>query len=88
MTSIAGHQWVEGIRLVQRKFGEMLANAGVEKIGSEGEAFDPLVHEAVTFGPGPEGQVVALVREGYRIEKYVLRPAQVVVGAGEQAREQ
>ena len=79
---LAGHQWVEGIRLVQRKFGEMLANAGVEKIGSEGEAFDPLVHEAVTFGPGPEGQVVALVREGYRIENYVLRPAQVVVGAG------
>ncbi len=85
---LAGHQWVEGIRLVQRKFGEMLANAGVEKIGGEGEAFDPLVHEAVTFGPGPEGQVVALVREGYRIENYVLRPAQVVVGAGEQPQEQ
>ncbi len=80
---LSGHQWIEGIRLVQRKFQEMLANAGVEEIGGEGAEFDPLVHEAVSFGPGPKGQVVALVREGYRIEGYVLRPAQVVVGGGE-----
>ena len=37
--------------------------------------------------PGPEGQVVALVREGYRIQDYVLRPAQVVVGIGEDTQE-
>lgn len=86
--ALAGHQWVEGIRLVQRNFREMLASAGVEEIGGEGEAFDPLVHEAVTFGPGSEGKVVALVREGYRIQDYVLRPALVVVGSGEQAEGQ
>ena len=81
--ALAEDQWIEGIRLVERKFKEMLASAGVEEIGGEGEAFDPLVHEAVSSAPGPEGQVVALVREGYRIENYVLRPAQVVVGDGE-----
>ncbi len=81
--ALAEDQWIEGIRLVERKFKEMLASAGVEEIGGEGEAFDPLVHEAVSSAPGPEGQVVALVREGYRIENYVLRPAQVVVGGGE-----
>ena len=80
---LAEDQWIEGIRLVERKFKEMLAGAGVEKIGGEGDAFDPAVHEAVSSAPGPEGQVVALVREGYRIENYVLRPAQVVVGGGE-----
>ena len=82
---LAGHQWVEGIRLVQRQFQEVLASAGVEEIAGEGASFDPLVHEAVTSVPGPEGQVVALVREGYRIQDYVLRPAQVVVGSGEDA---
>ena len=81
--ALAEDQWIEGIRLVERKFKEMLASAGVEEIGGEGEAFDPLVHEAVSSAPGPEGQVIALVREGYRIENYVLRPAQVVVGGGE-----
>ncbi len=80
--ALAEDQWIEGIRLVERKFKEMLAGAGVEEIGGEGEAFDPLVHEAVSSAPGPEGQIVALVREGYRIENYVLRPAQVVVGSG------
>ena len=86
--ALDGHQWVEGIRLVQRNFREMLANAGVEEIAGAGEAFDPLVHEAVTAAPGPEGEIVAVVREGYRIQDYVLRPAQVVVGSGAAANEQ
>ena len=86
--ALAEDQWIEGIRLVERKFKEMLASAGVQEIGGEGEAFDPLVHEAVSSAPGPDGQVVALVREGYRIENYVLRPAQVVVGGGEETEAQ
>lgn len=78
-----GHQWVEGIRLVQRKFQELLTGSGVEEIAGAGAAFDPLVHEAISSAPGPEGQVIAVVREGYRIKDFVLRPAQVVVGSGE-----
>ena len=80
-----GQQWVEGIRLVQQKFHEMLSGVGVEQIESDAAAFDPLVHEAVSFGPGPEGRVIALVRAGYRIEDHVVRPAQVVVGDGSAA---
>lgn len=79
---LADHQWVEGIRLVQLKFQEMLTNVGVQEIASEGTAFDPLIHEAVSFGPGAEGQVIVLVRAGYCIEDHVIRPAQVVVGDG------
>ena len=84
---LADHPWVDGVRMVRQNFREMLASAGVEEIGGEGEAFDPQVQEALTFGPGPEGAVVVLVREGYRIGDYVLRPAQVVVGSGEAAAE-
>ena len=79
---LADRPWVDGVRLVQRKFRETLAGAGVEEIAGEGAEFDPLVHESVAFGAGPQGQVIALARAGYRIGDYVVRPAQVVVGDG------
>ena len=79
---LAEHQWVDGIRLVEHKFQEMLASAGVEEIAGTDAAFDPLVHEAVSYGPGPDGRVIALVRAGYTIDEHVIRPAQVVVGDG------
>ena len=79
---LAGHQWVEGIRLVRQKFGETLAAVGVEGIPTEEAAFDPRVHEAISYAPGPGGRVVAAVRSGYTMQDYVVRPAQVVVGDG------
>ena len=79
---LEGHQWVEGIRLVRQKFGETLAAVGVEAIATEDAAFDPRVHEAISYAPGPGGRVVAAVRSGYTMQDYVVRPAQVVVGDG------
>ena len=79
---VADHQWVEGIRLVRHKFQETLAASGFELIATEGAVFDPIVHEAISYGPGPEGRVIASVRAGYKIDDYVVRPAQVVVGDG------
>ena len=77
-----GHQWVEGIRLVRHKFVETLAAVGVEAIATEDAAFDPRVHEAISYAPGTSGDVVAAVRSGYTMQDYVVRPAQVVVGDG------
>ena len=79
---LEGHQWVEGIRLVRQKFAETLATAGVEAIPTDGAEFDPRVHEAISYAPGPSGRVVAAVRSGYTMQDYVVRPAQVVVGDG------
>ena len=79
---LAAHQWVEGIRLVRQKFAETLAVAGVEAIATDGEAFDPRVHEAITYAPGPADSVVATVRSGWAMSDHVVRPAQVVVGDG------
>jgi molecular chaperone GrpE len=53
---------------------------GVEEIVADGLAFDPTVHEAVTFGEGEEGKVVSVVQKGYKLAGRVLRPAMVVVG--------
>lgn len=79
---IAEHQWVEGIRMVQRKFENVLEAGGVSEIEAEGAQFDPTVHEAVGYAPGPEGRVVALLQNGYQIGEYVVRAARVMVGDG------
>ena len=79
---ISGHQWVDGIRLVHQKFHETIAGSGLETIATAGRAFDPRVHEAIAFAPGPQGQIIEAVRAGYTIQDHVVRPAQVVVGDG------
>ena len=79
---ISGDQWVDGIRLVHQKFHETIAGSGLETIATAGLAFDPRVHEAIAFAPGPQGQIIEAVRAGYAIQDYVVRPAQVVVGDG------
>jgi molecular chaperone GrpE len=79
------HPWTEGVRLVQHKFNAVLEAAGVTEIPAEGEAFDPKVHEAMGYVPGPEGQVMHRVERGYAIGERVVRPARVMVGDGSSA---
>ena len=80
---LAGLTWVDGIRLIYRKFQAMLEMSGVQEIEADGQTFDPAYHEAVSQGPGEEGKVVAVVQKGYRLGDRVVRPAMVVVGSGE-----
>jgi molecular chaperone GrpE len=77
---LAGLTWVDGIRLIYRKFQAVMEAAGVSEIKAEGETFDPNVHEAVMYGEGEEGKVVAEIQRGYRLGDRVIRPAMVVVG--------
>ncbi len=80
--ALAGLTWVDGIRLIQRKFLGVLEMAGVQEIPADGQTFDPAVHEAVSQGPGEEGKVIAVVQKGYRLGDRVIRPSMVVVGQG------
>jgi molecular chaperone GrpE len=79
-THLAGLTWVDGIRLIYRKFQAVLEAAGLTEIKAEGETFDPAVHEAVMFGEGEEGKVVSELQRGYKLGNRVIRPAMVVVG--------
>ena len=65
---IANHQWVTGVRLVGRKFSAVLEASGVTPIVAEGAAFDPALHEAISYAPGPDGHVVAVVQTGYTLD--------------------
>jgi len=74
--------WCEGLQLIQRKLQTILETEGVEPIPGQGKMFDPTIHEAITFEKCDgycEGQVIDVVRQGYRLGDRVLRPAQVRV---------
>jgi len=77
---LAGLTWVDGIRLIYRKFQGVLEAAGVKEIEADGHSFDPAYHEAVAFGEGEEGKVISVVQKGYTLGGRVIRPAMVVVG--------
>jgi molecular chaperone GrpE len=82
---LAEHSWPQGVGLIGQKLNHILKNQGLERIGDEGERFDPHVHEAVAYEEHPvydEGQVASVYRVGYRLNDRVLRPAQVVVARG------
>jgi molecular chaperone GrpE len=75
--------WGKGVELVERNLRALLAAEGVERLEAEGAEFSPWEHEAVSYVPTPPdarpGQVVEVVRPGYRKGDRVIRPAQVVV---------
>ncbi len=76
----------EGVKLVHRALAELLRREGLEEIPTEGP-FDPHVHEALLSQPSEldEGHVIEVLQKGYRLGDLVLRPARVVVSAGQEA---
>ncbi|MBI4297042.1 MAG: nucleotide exchange factor GrpE [Chloroflexi bacterium] len=74
--------WVDGVKLIYRKFLAILSSHDVEPIPALGEDFDPHFHKAVMQAEGEEGKVVAELQRGYKVRGRVLRPALVAVGQG------
>ena len=76
----------QGVELVRRQFLSKLEGFGVKRIQSEGQRFDPTLHEAISTvpaaSPEQDGVVVGVIRHGYRIGDEVLRPAAVAVAQG------
>lgn len=74
---------VDGLRLVEKKFNDVLTINGVKPIEALHKPFDPQYHEALTMiADGDhehEEQVIQEYRKGYMLYEKVLRPAQVVV---------
>ena len=72
----------EGLQAVLAQIDAVLQRHGVQRIGAQGERFDPERHEAVATRPGadvPDRTVVEAQRSGYARGEHVIRPAQVVV---------
>ena len=72
----------QGMQMVRAQLQRFLSECGVEEIKTEGLAFDPNVHEAISQEPSPdkpEGTILAQRRKGYKLRDRLLRPAAVVV---------
>ena len=84
---LAKHNWVDGIRLIERKLRASLEAQGLSQIKALGEPFDPNLHEAVMSSKGKKDTVVEELQRGYKLHDRVIRPSRVVVGNGEEEGE-
>lgn len=77
---------LDGMRSTRAQLLDLLAAEGLQPVPTEGVAFDPAVHEAVS-GPVSEGEgdliVASELRRGYTLGGRVLRAALVSVEHGE-----
>jgi molecular chaperone GrpE len=80
--------WVDGMRLIERKLRAILEAQGLSRIKAVGETFDPNVHEAMLHCKGEDGKVVQEIQKGYKLYDKVIRPSKVAVGNGEPIEEQ
>ena len=72
--------WAAGIELVYRKLSAILEAEGVVAMGTEGQLFDPNLHEAISQEDNDHyesGQIIEVIKQGYLIGERVLRPALV-----------
>jgi molecular chaperone GrpE len=72
----------EGVRATRDQLAEVLANEGLLPVASDGQPFDPNVHEAVMGQPSEdqeEGTVLQTFQRGYLLNGRAIRPAKVVV---------
>lgn len=77
-------KWLEGLKLLDRKFRGTLEKQGVSPIVALGMEFDPRFMDAVSRSPGKRDVVVMELEKGYKLQDKVIRPAKVIVGSGEQ----
>lgn len=74
--------WALGFQMILKQFKDVLAGNGVVEFHSEGQTFDPNLHEAVEAVPTrdrPPGSVITECRRGYKMGTRVIRPARVKV---------
>ena len=75
---------VQGVKMTQKKFYDILVKEGLSEVTAIGEPFNPLVHEALERLPrGENGDgeeiVVEEVRKGFAFKGKVIRPSLVKV---------
>ena len=72
----------EGVRVTRDQLADVLGREGLLPVASDGQAFDPNVHEAVMGQPSEEheeGTILQTFERGYVLNGKPIRPAKVVV---------
>jgi molecular chaperone GrpE len=73
---------IGGFKAVADQLNAITARIGLEKYGTEGEAFDPQIHEALMHDTSADVAVATaskILQPGYKYKERILRPARVSV---------
>ena len=71
-----------GFKAVADHLNSITSRIGLEKYGTEGEAFDPQIHEALMHDESADVAVATaskILQPGYKYKERILRPARVAV---------
>ena len=71
-----------GFKAVADQLNSITSRIGLEKYGTEGEAFDPQIHEALMHETSADVAVATaskILQLGYKYKERILRPARVSV---------
>lgn len=82
--SEAGAALAEGVKMVLQQIEQVLEQHGCRRIPTQGETFDPHLHEAIVQQPSdqPAGAILVEALPGYQLHDRVLRASQVIVSGG------
>lgn len=75
----------EGVAMVAKQLDDTFAKHSVQEISTEGEPFDPNLHEAISQMPSEDhasGAIMHVAQSGFKMHDRVIRPTQVVVSSG------
>ncbi len=78
----------EGIHLLHKKLNSIFAAAGVREIECRGAPNHAFHEVMLQVSGGPAGEIAQVLRKGYVMGEYVLRPAQVAVYMNEEKSEE
>lgn len=74
----------DGVKLIQQKINGILENKGLKQMKSQGEIFNPELHEAIAEIPANDeskkGKIMDETEPGYYLNDKIIRHAKVVVG--------
>lgn len=79
---LESNPWAQGIQAVEKQLEQILLTNGLARVETEGQTFDPNIHEAVGEVHVKEAKPGAIIQEeapGYTLGGKLVRPAKVLV---------
>jgi molecular chaperone GrpE len=74
--------YIQGVQMTANELKTMVQKFGVSEVQSEGNIFDPMLHEALGAEETEsvkEGYVFRVFKKAFKLHDKVIRPAQVIV---------
>jgi molecular chaperone GrpE len=74
--------YVKGVEMTAQEFRQALQKNGVTEVPSQGQVFDPAMHEALSSEETDSvkpGHISRVFKKAYKLHDRVIRPGQVVV---------